>query len=339
MLSDFMNKNSIEIGVVILLLTLLALSVHRFVGANPENRRHSLAGGIVVFLLWLCVVLISGGYISSMVADLKISYLTPHIVNICSVSIIILMFIRKSFLAIDFFEQKQIQKGHDVTDSRVISKILKIIFFTAILFMYGEHFGMSFSGLLAFGGVGGIAVGMASKDVLSNFVSGVMLYFDRPFKIGDWIRSPDRNIEGVVTEIGWRLTKITTFENCPMYIPNSVFSGISVENPERMSNRRIETTFGIRYQDVSKIQVIVSEIRKYLEQETTIDHQQTLLVYFNGFGNSSLNILVYCFTITTEWSEWLAIQQRVYLKIIEVVHENEACFALPSQTIYMSDTN
>lgn len=92
-----------------------------------------------------------------------------------------------------------------------------------MVLLFGEHFGMSLSGLMAFGGIGGIAIGMAGKDILSNFFSGLMLYFDRPFNIGDWVSSPDRNIEGTVVEIGWRITKIITFDHRPLYIPNSVF--------------------------------------------------------------------------------------------------------------------
>ncbi|MRG13032.1 mechanosensitive ion channel family protein, partial [Escherichia coli] len=122
--------------------------------------------------------------------------------------------------------------------------------------------------------------GMASKDVMSNLFSGVMLYFDRPFNIGDWVRSPDRNIEGTVVEIGWRITKIMTFDHRPLYIPNSVFSSISVENPGRMTNRRIETELGLRYEDSDKVGVIVEDIRTMLQQNDKIDTKQTLLVYF-----------------------------------------------------------
>lgn len=92
-----------------------------------------------------------------------------------------------------------------------------------------------------------------------------MLYFDRPFSIGDWIRSPDRNIEGTVAEIGWRITKITTFDNRPLYVPNSLFSSISVENPGRMTNRRITTTIGLRYEDAAKVGVIVEAVREMLK--------------------------------------------------------------------------
>lgn len=194
---------------------------------------------------------------------------------------------------------------------------------------------MSLSGLLAFGGIGGIALAMASKDILSNLFSGIMLYFDRPFNIGDWISSPDREIEGTVVEIGWRLTKITTFDHRPLYIPNSIFSTISVENPGRMSNRRIKTEIGLRYEDAEKIENIVKDIREMLEKNPNIDTSQTLLVYFNDFADSSLNIMVYCFTKTTNWAEWLSIQQNVYLQIIQIVKHNQADFAFPSQTVYI----
>lgn len=156
-----------------------------------------------------------------------------------------------------------------------------------------------------------------------------MLYFDRPFSIGDWIRSPDRNIEGTVAEIGWRITRINTFDHRPLYVPNSVFSSISVENPGRMTNRRIKTVIGLRYEDADKIGLIVDAIRNMLQAHSDIDQKQTLLVYFNEFADSSLNIMVYCFTKTTVWQEWLAVQQDVYLKIIAIVQKT--ALTSPSQ--------
>ncbi|MCP5821341.1 mechanosensitive ion channel family protein, partial [Klebsiella pneumoniae] len=89
--------------------------------------------------------------------------------------------------------------------AHIVSRVLKILIVIVVFLFYGEHFGMSLSGLLTFGGIGGIAIGMAGKDILSNLFSGIMLYFDRPFKIGDWVSSPDRQIEGTVVEIGWRI--------------------------------------------------------------------------------------------------------------------------------------
>lgn len=162
-----------------------------------------------------------------------------------------------------------------------------------------------------------------------------MLYFDRPFRIGDWISSPDRDIQGTVEEIGWRMTRLMTFDKRPLYVPNSVFSSISVENPGQMTNRRIETSISLRYEDADKIAAVVADIRAMLHQNEHIDTTQSLLIYFDEFGESSLNIMIYCFTKTTIWAEWLAVQQDAYLKIIAIVHAHGADFAFPSRTVYL----
>ncbi|KLO03689.1 mechanosensitive ion channel protein MscS, partial [Morganella morganii] len=248
---------------------------------------------------------------------------------------IALIITRKFFQLVNRLEKKQIKKGSDPTSARIIARVFKTAVIVIIMLLFGEHFGMSLSGLMAFGGIGGIAIGMAGKDILSNFFSGIMLYFDRPFNIGDWVSSPDRNIEGTVVEIGWRITKIVTFDHRPLYIPNSLFSSISVENPGRMTNRRIKTEIGLRYEDADKVSAIVDDIRTMLKQDENIDTGQTLLVYFDAFADSSLNIMVYCFTKTTVWAEWLDAQQAVYLKIIEIVKRHNADFAYPSQTLYV----
>ncbi|EOW4138372.1 low conductance mechanosensitive channel YnaI, partial [Shigella sonnei] len=275
--------------------------------------------------------------INYVIENYKLKFITPDVIDFICTSLIAVILTIKLFLLINQFEKQQIKKGRDITSARIMSRIIKITIIVVLVLLYGEHFGMSLSGLLTFGGIGGLAVGMAGKDILSNFFSRIMLYFDRPFSIGDWIRSPDRNIEGTVAEIGWRITKITTFDNRPLYVPNSLFSSISVENPGRMTNRRITTTIGLRYEDAAKVGVIVEAVREMLKNHPAIDQRQTLLVYFNQFADSSLNIMVYCFTKTTVWAEWLAAQQDVYLKIIDIVQSHGADFAFPSQTLYMDN--
>ena len=325
-----------SVGIIFMIFAIPVLGVITCRGVNFRNIRYRFTEHLLGFALWSGIILLGTDYLYDGIADLHIRYLSRTAVNLIGITLIALLFLRKLFLVIDYFEIRQINKGHDVTDSRVITRVLKITVTLIAMLIFGQHFGMSFSGLLAFGGIGGIAVGMAGKDILSNFFAGIMLYFDRPFNIGDWIRSPDRNIEGVVAEIGWRLTKVMTFENRPMYIPNSVFADITVENPGRMLNRRIETTVGLRYEDAEKIADIVNDIHTFLAQDPDIDQSQTLLVNFNNFGDSSLNIMVYCFTYTTVWSEWLAVQQKVFMKIISIVHSRNADFAFPSSTVYLS---
>ncbi|MDH5737206.1 MAG: mechanosensitive ion channel family protein, partial [Gammaproteobacteria bacterium] len=157
-----------------------------------------------------------------------------------------------------------VRKGADLTTAQAIGRLARVsVIITAVLSVL-QTLGVSISGALAFGGIGGIAVGFAAKDLLSNFFGGLMLYLDRPFVVGDWVRSPDREIEGTVEHIGWRLTVIRTFDQRPLYVPNSVFANISVENPSRMLNRRIYEKIGLRYADASVVKAIIDETRAFL---------------------------------------------------------------------------
>ena len=160
-----------------------------------------------------------------------------------------------------------------------------------------------------------------------------MIYLDRPFAIGDWIRSPDRDIEGTVESIGWRLTVVRTFDKRPLYIPNSIFNTLALENPSRMLNRRIKETIGLRYQDASKIDAIVNAVKKMLMAHEEIDQSQTLMVNFNSYGPSSLDFFIYTFTKTTSWVRYHEIKQDVMIKIINIVHDHGADFAFPTRTI------
>ncbi|KLN47588.1 mechanosensitive ion channel protein MscS [Providencia rettgeri] len=300
-----------------------------------KHKRKSILINVIQTVVLCGVVIVIAQYVDMAAKDFDLTFISTSLVNFITISLIALILMRKLFQLANRLEKTQIKKGSDPTSARIVARVFKTTVFVVMVLLFGEHFGMSLSGLMAFGGIGGIAIGMAGKDILSNFFSGLMLYFDRPFNIGDWVSSPDRNIEGTVVEIGWRITKIITFDHRPLYIPNSVFSSISVENPGRMTNRRIKTELGLRYEDSDKIGAIVDDIRTMLQQDENIDTSQTLLVYFDAFADSSLNIMVYCFTKTTVWAEWLAAQQDVYLKIIEIVKRHGADFAFPSQTLYV----
>lgn len=337
MFSDLFLKNIFNLTVIF--SSVIGLVLMNFWYRHAYKRRKGFVFHAIQFFIYALIIGTLGRITNTVIAFYDIIVVSSSMVDFICTSLIALILTIKLFLVINQFEKSQIKKGRDVTSARILSRIIKITLIIVIILLYGEHFGMSLSGLLTFGGIGGIAVGMAGKDILSNFFSGIMLYFDRPFSIGDWVRSPDRNIEGTVSEIGWRMTKITTFDHRPLYVPNSLFSSISVENPGRMSNRRIDTVIGLRYEDASKIGTIVNAIRQMLQTNTDIDQQQTLLVYFNGFGDSSLNIMVYCFTRTTVWEEWLAVQQHVYLEIIDIVQDHGADFAFPTQTLYLNNNN
>jgi MscS family membrane protein len=223
----------------------------------------------------------------------------------------------------------------DQTTVNAISKLLRLsVTITAALIVL-QTLGFSVSGVLAFGGIGGIVIGLAAKDLLANFFGGLMIYLDRPFKVGDWVRSPDRDIEGSVEHIGWRLTRIRTFDSRPLYVPNSTFTSIAVENPSRMHNRRIHETIGIRYDDAGQMESIVASVKQMLMQHPEIDQDQTLIVAFNQFAPSSLDFFIYTFTRTTAWVKYHEVKQDVLIKVVGIIESHGAEIAFPTSTVHV----
>ncbi len=226
------------------------------------------------------------------------------------------------------------EEALDVTTVSAVSKLIRasILITSALVVM--QQMGLEITGVLAFGGIGGLAVGLAAKDLLANFFGGFTVYVDRPFKVGDWILSPDRQIEGVVERIGWRQTTIRKFDRRPLYLPNSTFLSIAVENPSRMTHRRIYETIGIRYQDADKMESIVAAVKQMLQSHPGIDTRQTLIVNFNAFAASSLDFFVYALTKTTDWIEYHRIKEEVLLTIEKIIREHGAEIAFPTSTLH-----
>lgn len=229
-----------------------------------------------------------------------------------------------------------LKKPLDLTTAKAMSKLLKAATFITTALVLLQTLGFSVSGVLAFGGIGGIAIGFAARDLLANFFGAIMIYLDRPFVVGDWIRSPDREIEGTVEDIGWRLTRIRTFDQRPLYVPNAVFANIAVENPSRMFNRRINETIGIRYEDADKMPVIIERVRQYLiERDDLETENRTLIVNFNTYGPFSLDFFIYTFTKTTNWVDYHGIKQATLLGIFDIIRSEGADIAFPTQTLHL----
>lgn len=221
----------------------------------------------------------------------------------------------------------------DVTSTHALAQLMKItVLITAILSIM-RQFNVDITALLTFGGIGGVGLAFAAKDLLANFFGGFMIFFDRPFEVGDWIRSPDKEIEGTVEYIGWRVTRIRTFDKRPRYVPNNIFLSIVLDNPSRMKNRRIKAQFGLRYDDAGKIKTVIQDVETMLKSHPEIDTTQTLMVNLIHFGESSLDVLVYTFTKTINWAQFQAVQQDVFIQILEIVAKNGAQCAYPTRQL------
>ena len=228
-------------------------------------------------------------------------------------------------------------RGEEIDHTTVdaLGKLARLVILVLALLMGAQTLGFQVTGLLALGGVGGIAVGFAAKDLLANFFGGLTIYLDRPFSVGEWIRSPDKQLEGTVEYISWRHTRIRAFNRNPIYVPNAVFTTIVLENPSRMTHRRIKETIGLRYDDFAVVAPIVADIKAMLINHPDIDANTTLIVNFNGFGPSSLDLLIYTFTRTVIWVEYHQVKQDVLLRIGEIIAGHGAEIAFPTQTLHL----
>mgnify|MGYP000858244023 CR=1 FL=1 len=291
--------------------------------------------------LTFLIILISLVFITE---ALNVSYQLFHDFNKPKILyVLIIVIIAWALIKIldNYYTSKTFLRGLKSSDDPIVIeqtyeitiRIFKMIVILISLLTLMQEFGLSISGLLAFGGVGGLVVGLAAKDLLSNFFGGLMIYFDRPFKVGEFIKSPDRNIEGIVESIGWRLTVVRTFSKNVLYIPNSAFSNIIVENATRMTNRRINEVIGLRYEDLEKIPEIVNKVRAYLDKNDNIDHSNKPVVYFKSFSASSCDFFIYAFTNTKDWREFLEIKEDVLYQTSRIISEHNAAIAFPTTTI------
>ncbi|MDI9818366.1 MULTISPECIES: mechanosensitive ion channel family protein [unclassified Legionella] len=291
----------------------------------------------LAFLIWLVGISAAASLVAAYNPDLFFTGYIPQLKKfgfIIAISWGLIRFIHNIEI---LYIRACVQNSKEVDKTLVhaLSQLVTISVIITSILVSMQIFGLPISGLLAFGGLGGAAIAFASKDLLANFFGSLVIYLDRPFKVGDWIRSPDKAIEGTVEFIGWRVTCIRTFDRSPLYVPNGVFLNISVENPSRMTNRRIKTTVGVRYQDADKIESLTADIRQMLMNHPEIDNQQTIIVNLVEFGSSSLNFMVYAFTKTTNRIKFQAVQHDVFMKILQIINSNGAECAFPTQTLFL----
>lgn len=215
----------------------------------------------------------------------------------------------------------------------LVRKALKIFIAILAFVLIAQNLGYSVSGLLAGLGIGGLALAMASKDTLANLFGSIMILIDRPFHVGDWITFPGG--DGVVEEVGMRSTRIRTFAKTVVSIPNQALANATVENHSLMPKRRIKFTLGVTYEStVDQVSGLVTRIEEYLKSNSDID-QEFMLVKFTTFNDSSLDIFVYCFTVTTDWTRHLSVKQDVNLKVMSLVEEMGMGIAYPTQTVHL----
>ena len=217
----------------------------------------------------------------------------------------------------------------------LIRKTLKVVIAVTIVIMVIQNLGYSVTSLIASLGVGGLALALAAQDTVANLFGSVVVFTDKPFQVGDWVQF--EGVEGTIEEVGFRTTKVRRFDKSIVTVPNSTFSTNPITNHSRRPIRRIKMNVGVTYEtNAEQLKALMADLRKLISEHDGID-QGFNFVHFTEFGDSSLNLQIYCFTKSTVWTDFLAVREDLMLQIMGVVERHGLEMAFPTRTVYFRD--
>ena len=282
-------------------------------------------------------------------ANAAIWYFGTKLIGLPSVALNVLLIVLQLFtiftavwtaFALIDLGSKHWQRRAMKTDTRfddllvpLVSKSLKLFALCVGFLTAAQTFDLPILGLMGGLGLGGAALALASKDAVANFFGSVTVLFDRPFEVGDWIITD--GAEGNVEAVGFRSTRIRTFYNSLITLPNSLLTTSVVDNMGRRRYRRIKTTIGVQYDTTpEQLEAFCEGIRELIRNHpyTRKDYYH---VYFNDFGPSSLNILLYCFVACPDWAIELRERHRLLADIVRLAKRLNVHFAFPTRTVHL----
>lgn len=216
----------------------------------------------------------------------------------------------------------------------ILMSILRAILMVIGVLFVAQNMGYSISSLLAGLGLGGAAIALASKDTLSNIFGSFVILFDQPFDIGDWVTID--GISGTVEDISMRSTKIRTFDDTLVVIPNQLLTTTKIDRRGKVKTK-MDCNFGVLYStSVAQLREIISGIEHYIESHPDQYEANKHYVHFNEFGSSSFNITVVAYTKNTKYKEHVKLKEEFMYAIIDIVRASGTDFAFPTQTLDFS---
>jgi MscS family membrane protein len=340
---EFLNQYawSVEVMMILLVTLLLAYLEHvMYHKLHPEFMKkkklwqHAFIHALhrpLFFLIWLVGISFSLELVVNFFSKSNINLFLPTLRKVGVLSLIILFAITYiQEIERLFLSRKDDSHFVDKTTIRAVGQIMRIIVLLGgAFFILQTTLGVGASAVVAFAGGGSFIIGWAAKDMLANIFGGFMIFLDRPFVIGDKISTLDKEFEGYVEQIGWRLTCIRTLEKVPVYIPNSFFSNTSIQNPSRMTHRRIYATIGLRHQDGSKMPAILQDIETMLKEHSDLDPSEPTYANFSNLGQNALDVLICGYTYTTNLQEFYRVRQDIFFKIMDIIASHGAMCAYP----------
>jgi MscS family membrane protein len=338
--------NELWRGLALLLTLAAALVVHRLLkrrlmGAlrGLTARTRTLIDNIIVDAIDAPLsyfIAITGLFVASRWLILPTAVQDPlwSLYRIAAVSCLGWVFLRGANELTQLFARRARERPSQLDDSLIplIGQVARMTIIVILLVLILRELGFDVSGIVTGLGVGGLAFALAAKDTLANWFGALMIFTDHPFDIGHWIKTS--TLEGVVEEIGMRSTRVRTFAKTVVSVPNSALANDVVENLSRMPMRRVYFTLGVTYATTpAMMRESLARIEEILKKHPQVD-QELIMVKFTDFGDSSLNILIYYFTTTTKWAEFLTIRGEINLAIMEALGEIGVSVAFPSRSIY-----
>lgn len=268
-----------------------------------------------------------------------------------------------TIFSIYLYHKEEIKRSELIT---VSSKFIKFFIIVCLFIVFLKALGLNVTTLIASLGIIGMAVALAAKDTLSNLFGSLSILMDNPFSQKDWIKT--KNVEGTVVEIGLRSTTIRSFDNSLITIPNSELANGHIQNWDRRTiGRRIKLNFGISFNSTKKdLKKALKDIEKMLNKHPGVANNESKKTYYNRRSTdivlseekrdtniiaiedkegikdtilvnliepsaTCLNIMVYAFSRTTDWKEWLNVQEDIIFSVIDICKKNNLEFVFPTQ--------
>jgi MscS family membrane protein len=217
----------------------------------------------------------------------------------------------------------------------VSQKLLSVTVWAIVIYEVMRQLGVSAAVLITAGGFGAAAVGFGAQGIVSNSLSGLSLYVNRPFIVGDFIEIPAHQLMGTVEQISWFYTQLRTLDRQPVYVPNTIFISTPVVNTAAIDNRRVWIQFSVSYDDRPLIPAIVAELEQVLADHPRVDQHKLQAVHFTGYGASSLDLRLLAHADSSAITEAWSLQQDLLLSIGDVVERHGASMPFPTRTLLL----
>ena len=232
---------------------------------------------------------------------------------------------------------ERMHKAYDIKVDKIlfpfISKTLKLILLSLVITIIAEKWGYNIQGFVTGLGLGGLAFALAAKDAAANIIAGISIIVDKPSTIGDWINSDI--LEGSIENISFRTTKIRTIDEALIIVPNSKLTNEAVTNYSRRGKRRVSLNLELNYRTSrEKLESCVANIRNMLENHPQVN-KEGILVRFDKFSASSLDILICCFADTPDFDEYFKVKENINFEIVDILHQEGISMALQSTSVYV----